>query len=195
MMTLPATYNEVLAAEALAFAQDWIKEHRDPYGAFHPDSEKRFGKPMMKWFAQTHPFGCDDIVYFAESGSQEADRALRELIAERTDKSEPLGAVLGAYNIRLLKGLERKPGPAKTDHFVRDIGVVLLVEALHKQFGLRIHKNPASARPTATSIAAQALTEAKIGIAVTHKAVAKIWDRYAPILSGQVPAGYFGPFG
>ena len=42
----------------------------------------------MKEFALEHPFGCDEIVYFAENGSEEADLALRDLIAERTDRGD-----------------------------------------------------------------------------------------------------------
>jgi hypothetical protein len=41
-------------AEAIAFAQDWIRQHREPKGVFHPDSEKLFGKSLMKWFVQVH---------------------------------------------------------------------------------------------------------------------------------------------
>jgi hypothetical protein len=193
MTNLP-TFKQAIEAEALAHAKDWIADHCKPNGVFHPDSAWIHGKALMKLWAQAHPFGADDIVYFAENGSQEADRALRELIAQRTDKSEPLGAVLAAYNIRLLQGGERKPGPAKTDNFVRDIGVTLLVEDLAKRFRLGVQQNPAS-RSTASTIAARALTEAGIGIVFGPKAVEKIWRRYQPILSGKFPAGYIGPFG
>jgi hypothetical protein len=196
MINLPVKYNQALEAEALSFAKNWIAEHCEPRGAFHSETKRLFGTPLMKRWAQIHPFGADDIVYLAENGSPEADRALRDVIAERTDRGEPLGAVLGAYNIRVLHGIKTtKPGPAKTDNFVRDIAVVTLVEQLQKQFRLSIHKNPGSTRPTATSIAAEALTGAGIGIVFSHKAVAKIWNRYHPILSGNRPPGYLGPFG
>jgi hypothetical protein len=184
-------------AEAIAFAQDWIRQHREPKGVFHPDSEKLFGKSLMKWFVQVHPFGAVDIVYFAENGSHEAKRALDELIAEHLDKYEVVPAVLAAYEIRLKRGGgEGKPGPAKTDNFVRDIGITLLVDELVKRFPkLGFHQNPGSHLPTITSIAAKTLSEAGIGIVFGPKAVAKIWGKYQPILSGNFPAGYLGPFG
>ena len=195
-MQLPATYRQAVEAEALAFARDWIADHRKPNGIFHPDATAICGKVLMKRWAQAHPFGADDIVYFAENGSPEADRALKELIAEHVNVHRPLPAVLAAYNIRIMNDSgQRKPGPAKTDNFLRDIGITLLVEELVKRFPqLGFHQNPAS-RATTSKIAADALTDAKIGIVFGPRAVAKIWTRYQPILSGNFPTGYLGPFG
>lgn len=174
---LPATYREFVEAEALAFARDWIADHRKPNGIFHPDATAICGKALMKRWAQAHPFGADDIVYFAKNGSPEADRALRELIAEHVNVHQTLPAVLAAYNIRIMNDSgQRKPGPAKTDNFLRDIGITLLVEELVKRYFPRLgfHQNPQSQPSTVTKIAAEALTDAKIGIVFGPKGVAKI---------------------
>jgi hypothetical protein len=194
MTKLPATFVE---AEALAFARDWIAGHREPNGVFHPDANVIYGTAAMKRFAQFHPFNADDILYFAEHGSKEADLALRELIAERIDRGEPLGGLAG-YNIRSLNlgKREKKSGPGKGDNFVRDIGIFLLVEALVRQFPtLGVHKNPKANQPTTTTIAAAALTEAGIGISFGPKGVGKVWDRYKPIWTGNFPSGFLGPLG
>jgi hypothetical protein len=186
MTTLPATLVEAKAAVALAFARKLVARHQEPGGIFHPNAEYEYGRVLMKEFALEHPFGCDEIVYFAENGSKEADYALRELIAERTDRGEPLGAVLGGYAIKLLNP-NRPPrtGPAPADNFLRDTGISLLVAVLMEQFGLRATRNTASKRASACSIAAQALTEAGTGILLTVKGVERIWQRYLPTFVGS----------
>jgi hypothetical protein len=182
MTTLPATF---LEARALVHAGQWIAlRRREPWGAFHPDAELMYGHTLMKRWAQ-HPFGKDDIVYFAEHGSKEADLALREIIAEKTDKGEPLGAVLGAYNIRLVNPRRRPPGPAKAANFVRDLGITLLMAELMERFGLSPNHNPASKRPSASTVAAKALTDAGIKVPMGHKGVERIWQRYMPIFAGS----------
>jgi hypothetical protein len=89
----------------------------------------------------------------------------------------------------------KKPGPGKAALFVRDQGITLLVVELNKRFGLAFHKNPASHRPTASTVAATALTEAGIGIAMGPAGVEKIWRRFGPICTGQFPARHLGPYG
>src|SRR5262249_42386556 len=116
MTQLPATFVE---AEALVHARWWIARQREPDGIFHPNAFAVFGTSLMKRFAQFHPFGADDVVYFAEHGCKEADLALRELIAEHNDRGEPLTAVLAAYNIRLINPNRRprKHGPGRAENF------------------------------------------------------------------------------
>jgi hypothetical protein len=200
MMNLPQTYNEALTSEALAFAGDWIADHRKPNGVFHPDAEEIYGKALMKEWMQFYPsFGLDDIVYLAENGSQQAEQALREVAAEYEQRGERKPATLAAYNIRILndRRMRKKPGPGKTALFVRDQGITLLVADLNKKFGLAFYKNftATRGRPTASSIAATALTRAGIGISMGPMGVEKIWKRFGPIWTGRFPANYFGPYG
>jgi hypothetical protein len=122
MTQLPTTFVE---ADAFAFARDWIAWQREPTGIFHPNAFVVYGTSLMKQYAQLHPFGADDVVYFAEHGCKEADLALRDLIADYNDRGEPLGAVLAAYNIRLINPNRRprKHGPGKAENFIRDMGI------------------------------------------------------------------------
>src|SRR5262245_15979278 len=196
MMKLPALPDAV-AREARVFADDWIAEHRGPMGVFHPESETRLGKIAMKRWIEFHAFGADDVVYFAENGSEQAELALREVNAERTDANQPLGAVLSAYNIRLLNPSHKNPGPEKAANFVRDIGIHLLCHFLLKEFepfGLRLYQS-ATRQVSASSIAAEALTKAGIGIVMGPNGVERIWKRYNPIMTGKFPSGYPGLFG
>jgi hypothetical protein len=198
MTQLPALPPTLIEAEALAFARDWIAGQRDPNGGFHPDAERLFGKPLMKHVAQFHPFLADDIVYFAEKGNEQACLALNELIGEYEDQGKPLTAVLAAYDIRQRNPLRRrkKPGRKKADHgqFVRDIGIVVLVEQLTRKFGLAPNLKKSSGKVTASCIVADALRDAGIDVLMTAKNVERIWRRYLPALSVDRPVGCIGLF-
>jgi hypothetical protein len=186
MTQLPATY---LEAQTLAFARDWIKRACEPQGCFGPDAMEVYGKSFMMAYAQS-TFGADDIVYFAENGCEQADLVLRELIAGYNDRDEPLGAVLRAYNIRLINPM-RKPkqsGPAKANNFLRDMGITMLVIHLRDEFNLRpsqrTNRKTKVHPPSACSIAATALTEAGINIPLGSKGVEKVWRHYLAALAG-----------
>jgi hypothetical protein len=182
-MTLPANYYAAVEAESLRFAHEWI-EKAIPAGIFHADAERQWGRAAMKWLALTHPFGADEVVYFAEHGSSEADFALREIIAERTDRNEPLGAVFGAYNIRILNPRRLHPGPKPARTFVRDLATACLVAALIERCGLGGQHKTTAGKPSACKIAAQALAEAGI-VRLTPKAVEKIWRRFLPAWAAE----------
>ena len=179
MTKLPAT---VLEAEATNWARDTVREHKKAGGIFSDDAHLRYGRAAMKVWILSHPFGADDIVYFAENNSKEADIALREVIAEKTNRGEQLGAVLGAYNIRLLSPTRsQKHGPGRADNFVRDMGIVMLVAALIERFGLAPTWNRKARKPAAPTIAATVLTEAGI-VSMSSRGVEKVWGRYLPVL-------------
>jgi hypothetical protein len=207
MTQLPATWVEAMETEALTYARGWIAQQREPGGCFHPDAGSVHSAIAMKTFALAHPFGADEIVYFAENGSQPAAEVLEEIIVERIDRNEPLGAVLGAYDIRRRSPHREAPGSAKTDNFVRDIGIALLVVELMDRFGLRPNLGRVSKGPSASTIAAEALSEPGVRMAMTFMGVEKIWGRYKPVFAGTRFAartrrfafgwhsGYIGLFG
>jgi hypothetical protein len=194
-MTWPATYHDALEATALRLAHEWIERRRQPGGIFHPDAERLYGRVLMKWWALTHPFGADDIVYMAENGSPEADIALREIVAERSDRNEPLGAVLGAYNVRLLNPAQpsKRRGPKPAENFVRDLGISVLGIVLIEELGLAATHNNASKKPTMPSIISRALEEARIATR-TPKAVEKISRRFMPYWGGRAAPPFANGF-
>jgi len=57
------------------------------------------------------------------------------------------------------------------------------------RFGLALHQNPASRHPSTSTIASTALTDAGLG-PIHHRGVARIADRYMPIMTGRFPPGY-----
>ena len=181
MTKLPAT---VLEAEATSWALDKVRDEKKAGGIFSDDAQLRYGREPMKEWILSHPFGADDIVYFAENGSKEADLSLREVIAEKTDRGEQLGAVLSAYNIRLLNPTRdrRKHGPGRADNFVRDIGIVMLVIALMERFRLAPTWNRSARKPAASKIAAAVLTE--VNIPLSYRGVEKVWQHYLPVFAG-----------
>jgi hypothetical protein len=174
---------------------------------FHPDATQIYGKDAMKSWAQFHPFGADEILYYAENGSKEAHAALCELIAEYTHRGERLTPALGMYNIRLVNPHKpRKHGPGKAENFLRDLGITLLVTALMDQFKLPARRSTTAIKPCACSIAAEALTRAGIDIPLGPKGVERVWGNQLAVLAGTryavgtkfadgFPAGYVGLFG
>ena len=124
-----------------------MEDHRKPKGIFHPDAKKLYGKYLMKQYARVHPFNCDEIFYFASHGSKEADLALRELYAERSDHGEDPGVVLKAYIIRLINPARGRSGPGKAADFIRDMGITLLLSALMDRFKDQLPMNRSSDWP------------------------------------------------
>jgi hypothetical protein len=199
MTQLPATFAEAQASHGFAIARDWIAWQREPDGLLHPNATMVWGTTFMKRYAQSHPFGADEIVYYAENGCKQAVLALDEVIAERIDRGEHPGAVLGGYLIRLRNPRRpRKHGAGRAENFIRDMAVWFLVETLIRKCGL--------SQTRACQIAATALTEARLGIPLGWKAVQRIFDRYLPAFAGEsiaagtkwaagLPPGYPGIFG
>src|SRR4051794_37925313 len=101
---LPATF---LEAEAKAFAWAWLARARDkpffdsPHRHLDPATSHWWQRKIIKRFVNEPPLNAAKMVEAAVHGWPEAQDALIELIAEKTARGEPLGAVLGAYNIRL----------------------------------------------------------------------------------------------
>jgi hypothetical protein len=201
MTTLPATFVEADVRDFARRCIEWLRSN--PKGFFHPDATTNYAQSMMVAWTQQHPFLADDILYFAEHGSQEAHEALCELAALYTHHNEEAKAppAVKTYAIRVLRGKPRKHGPGKANNFMRDVGIMWLIAEMKDQFPfLAVHKNPGSHRPTHSSIAAGELTEAGI-VSMGFKGVEKVWDRYLPVLAGTryafgtrfaegIPAGY-----
>ena len=113
----------------------------------------------------------------------EAQDALIELIAEKTDRGEPLGAVLGAYNIRLLHpGIPRQRGKSKVSNMLQDISIAALVFQLVEWFPPLKPTRFKTWQPSACSIVAEVLPEFGLHRG-GEKAVQAIWRHYGPAVS------------
>jgi hypothetical protein len=188
-INLPATYADGVEVEALAFARKWIASCREGnfidlgVAPLHPEAGRAFTRRLVKQYALMHPFNMDEIVKCAEAGWDDADIALRELVAEYVDRGEAMPAVLAAYNVRLINPNYVQPtkphGKKKADNILKDMVVVTLVMELITRFPLEPTRFQLGRKRkhSACSIAADVTTEAGL-----HRggeaAIQKIWSRY-----------------
>src|SRR6266511_411250 len=124
-----------------------------------------------------------EVAAYARHGFDDADIALRELIAEKVDRGEALQGVLAGYSVELLH--PRRPslrGRKKTHNLLQDIVIVTLIMVLIERFGLKPRRNPLSKHPSACSIAEVALKEAGLGRG-GEDSIRKILERYSPSIT------------
>jgi hypothetical protein len=147
----------------------------------HPEAGRAFLRRLMKQAALGNAFAMDDLVAVADAGWDDADIALRELIAEFVNRNEPLPAVLAAYNIRALNPSRapRARGPKPATNTLQDITIITLLTELVERFHLRPTRYQLGrrTRSSACSIASVALTEAGLHRG-GEKAIQQIWGHY-----------------
>jgi hypothetical protein len=189
-MTLPASYGAAVEAEALQFARDFLARAQEgdfmglgnpPLG---PMADHVFARRWCKFCAALHPQGAEQVVDLAITyGERSAHEALVELIDEKTDRYEPLGAVLGAYSIRLRRvPFHAHSGPARTT-LIEDVVFSILILQLVERFHLNPtrYRDRKHERPSACSIAARAAADMGLHRG-DEDAFRKIWKRVAPRL-------------
>jgi hypothetical protein len=196
MMTLPATLQE---AQALSFAREWFANLNtdDPLGLgvplLHHDAGHLWLRRIMMLANSDDAAGAQmqlELVCRARAGYDDAHLALVAMITERTNRHEPLPALLAGYNIELINGrtVRRPPGRQLADNLLQDIAVVGCMMGLMRLFGLKPTRYKYSRlRPSAASVTARAMTEAGLHRG-TEGAVEKIWQR----LKGHALPGYIG---
>ena len=192
MTNLPATWEGAVEREALAFARDWIArcqegDFGDGYAPLHPEAGRAFVRRLLKIGAQMSPFNMDNLVELAKAGWDDADVALRDLIAEINNRYEPLPAILAAYNIWLINPRAPQPrtpkGRKKATNILADIGVATLIMTLIERFPLNPTRSHIGRKRNASacSIAWLTLTEAGLHRG-GEEAVQQVWKRYAPTI-------------
>jgi hypothetical protein len=174
-----------LSDAALKFAHAFVAESRrcfvdgDPFAISTMHAMLR---RTCRYLAELHPRNAARIVEFAIHGVEQADEALREMIAERHEHGQPLGATLATYaNIIAERPPEhRQPEGRPRENFVANYVVVVLLLELMRQFPmLKLRRNPTSRRPSACSIAKVALDAAGLPRG-SEEAIRKIWRDYGP---------------
>jgi hypothetical protein len=189
-MTLPVTYHEVIEAEALGFARQWIAQMCE--GDFlnlgcaplHPDAGRRLLRRLIKHYALHDAPSMLQIVEIADQWD-EADIALRELIQEFHNQYQPLPAYLVTYNDRIIAGYTpiRPRGRKKASHFLQDFVLAYLIVELHERFGLKPtrYRWGKKGRLSACSIIATAAAESGLHRG-SEASIEKIWQRFEPIV-------------
>lgn len=182
----------VVAGDPLATAHNWIARGLEPAGADYPFFQgyaplaPAFGpalvRAQIKQWAQFHVLNMSEACSMARAGWDVADQAVRELIAEYTDRGDRLPTPLAAYNIEILSRLppHRPKGQKKTAHVMQDIFIAVMVGELIGYHGLKPTRRQSS-RPSACSVVAQALRERRVR-AITEKNVERVWNRYWPVI-------------
>jgi hypothetical protein len=185
--------NPVCDEAALAFARQFIASMQEGEfmglgcTAVHPDAGHRVCRYIMKKYAERDDvFGAGAMLRmmdYARAGWDDADIALREMIADHNRRHEPLPPFLETYNAEIVLGLDPQargqPGTPRAANLVQDLIFMVLMMELCDRFGLKPTTFYYAARlPSATSVAARAAAESGL-----HRggadAMAKIWQRYA----------------
>jgi hypothetical protein len=186
---LPATHVE---AEALALARDRITRLREngswllgvEGSALDPATDHLMARRWCKFTAQLNPQNASLVVDLAiRNGERSAHEALVELIDEKTDRNEPLGAVLGAYSIRLRKfPFRAHRGPSRTT-LIEDLALAIVILETVERFCLHPTRNQKGRKrhPSGCSIVMQAAAAAGLHRG-GEEAFQQIWKRYAPVI-------------
>jgi hypothetical protein len=188
-----------LEVAAMAHARDSLAAVRqcnvlelDNPDPFAPAALQEMLQRMLKTLADWDPRNAARVVELALRGGLEpADKALRELIAERNERGEPLSTALVTYsNILADRGgviTYRQPHSRPRESPLAAFVIVVLIFDLMCTFPeLRLRRSSPK-HPSACSIWSAVLAEAGIGRGRNEEAIRKIWDQYGPPVM-QAPA-------
>ena len=107
LVTLPATYDEAVAAEALAYARAEVVFYRNsanPWSAnspLSPEASRAFTRWVMTWSTQ-FPLSRLRLIDLARLGDPDAHTVLCTVIVEMTSRREELPTELAAYNMEVV---------------------------------------------------------------------------------------------
>lgn len=162
-------------------------ENPDPFGSA---ALQELLIRTLKILAGWHPRNSARVVELALRGGLEAaDRALRELIAELTERRESLNSALVTYNNIIADGrtiVYRQPASRPRESPLAAFIIIVLIIDLLREFPMLNLRRSSTRHPSACSIISAVLIEAGIGRG-GEEAIRKIWERYGPPV--MVPAG------
>jgi hypothetical protein len=129
------------------------------------------------------------VIAAADAGHQDADMALREIAAEYIDCGEVMPTALANYVQRALvmPPTTYPPGRNIADTWLRDVGIVVLVQLAVDRWHLKATRNRASTKPSACYVVSLALVRRRINVG--ERQVERIYGdhgRLAPRLSASI---------
>jgi hypothetical protein len=170
--------------EARNFAHYFISEARNVFQIGDPfisDTMHKAVRETFKMLAQWHPRNAARIIDLALAGAEDADQALRELIAEHQASGLPLDSALGTYsniiNERIIA--HRMPMGRPRENFLANFVIIVLLIELQRRYSLPLRQSSTSRRPSASSIVSEVLTEQGASRG-SEEAIKKIWRTYGP---------------
>ena len=173
-VALPATYDDALARQMLAYASERLRGAR-----WGPDERQEANRLLLMEIADVSERNCAYVVDLATAcGIADAYEAASELVSRRLAADRPLGASL-EYFVNWLTLGRRPPAPeGRPSDWLFDLAIVLLVVDLKAKFGANMFRSSSKS----TSICA-VVAEALLGTGlrpVTEHAVRQIYERRGP---------------
>jgi hypothetical protein len=176
MTKLPA-----IEAEALKFARvrvAYFRDHKVPFGTnfdlncFDKSDSDQIARQFLTIYALGHPTQMMQLCDHACAGWGLAQDVLSDLIIAFEYHNQEKPTPLKNYTMRIAQGpLPRLSGPKATDHFLRNMVIIMIIVKIKEKFGLK--ETGSSARHASIcSIVARALYEE--GIALSEDDVVKI---------------------
>jgi hypothetical protein len=176
--------------ESLTLARQRIAEYRN-VGGFRNDAGHVVLRDQMKVFAAARPFNMSTLKAYARAGWEDAQLALREMVAEHLGRDCKLPPQLADYVIdEWNPNLLGKPrGPKKAAHIMRDICFVAVISEVADRCGLRPTRSRGSRapvrRPSACAVVAAAIELELPGSRGSERALEQIWERLSPWIFRQ----------
>jgi hypothetical protein len=164
---------------AEALIRQWHRQKNNPWGPSSLLSAEGSSEFLLWWFRSwmmRTPEGRMDLEKMARSGVAEADAVLRSyLLFAKSHHVEPYGELL-SYDMDITAGRlsPSHRGEKSTKRLIRDLLIMLTVEAVRDRYGLPIE--PRSKQLTACEVVADALREAKIGMGASN--VRRAWEKF-----------------
>jgi hypothetical protein len=184
-VALPATYDDALAWQMLAYASERLKGAR--WGA---EERQEANRLLLMEIADVSQRNCAYIVDLATAaGIADAYEAASELVSRRLAADQPLGASL-EYFVNWLTLGRRPPDPeGRPSEWLFDLAILLLIIDLKVQFPGAYLNRSSSKRTSICAVVAKAVNETSIRL-VTEHAIRQIYERHGP---PALPAFRGGP--
>jgi hypothetical protein len=179
MTQLPATFVEAEAVDAVAHWFDLTD------AMLRTENSRLVMRAYLKRLIRQGTIPTLRVIGWANSGSEEADKALREIAAEMLDAGESPPANIRYYAASALiqpSQVKRGKGNDAAENWLRDQCIAVIVSAAIERWYpyLPVSRNRASRKPSACSVVSAALV--RRGINIGTRRVEKIYKEYADLL-------------
>lgn len=190
-MTLPATFEEAIEAQAVAEARAIIRSVRDERFTFAPGltlsrfnkaDSRRLRREFFKSLAAANAHRLRGVIDCAEAGWTVAREALLELAEEYEARDEKPPSrlrlyILDAAAADLKRSRRRGRPPGGHDLTLRNMTLVCVIAVISQRFSLTATRNPASKKsPSACRIVMLALKAERL--ALSDSSLETLWSRW-----------------
>ena len=187
-MTLPATFEEAIEAQAVDEARAIIRSVRDEkftpapgltLSRFDKADSRRLGREFLKSLAAANVHRLRHVIECAQGGWRLAHEALYELAEEYEARDEKPPSRLRLYILDAagpIRSRQRGRPRGGGDLSLRDMTIVCVVAVVCQRFNLKATHNPASKRPSGCRVVARALYAEHL--ALSESSIETLWARW-----------------